>query len=145
MHTLAAAAFGVIRDLNQKRGGAPTLQERIFENVKAEHHKLLREKLNEAQNFFKHADRDHEGSLDFNPDSTELVAMDACSKYAELTGEIPPLFQIFNGWMMITHQDIFTFPEQQRRQLEGAAKTFLPTGKAAYFKDMLPMVMKSGA
>ena len=87
MHTLAAAAFGVIRDLNQKRGGGLTLQESIFENVKPEHHRLLREKLSEAQNFFKHADRDHEATL--------FVAMDACSKYAELTGELPPLFQIF--------------------------------------------------
>ena len=144
MHTLAAAAFGIIRDLNEKRSGTPTLNDRIFENVKPEYKKMLRDKLNEAQNFFKHADRDHEVTLDFNPDSTEFIAMDACSKYSELTGELPPLFQIFNGWMMITHQDIFTFPVDQRAKLESAAKTFLPVGRAAYFNDMLPMVMSSG-
>ena len=144
MHTLAAAAFGIICDLNEKRSGTPTLHDRIFENVKPEYKKMLRDKLNEAQNFFKHADRDHEATLDFNPDSTEFMAMDACSKYSELTGELPPLFQIFNGWIMITHQDIFTFPVDQRAKLENAAKTFLPTGRAAYFNDMLPMVMSSG-
>jgi len=145
MHTLAGAAFGIVRDLNEKRGGEPMLRERIFENVKPEHHKMLREKLNEAQNFFKHADRDHADVLEFNPDLSEFVAMDACAKYSQLTGEIPPLFQVFNGWMMLTHQDIFTLPDEQRRQLKDIASTFLPTGRAAYFKDVLPAVMKSGA
>ncbi|MGH8771983.1 MAG: hypothetical protein ACREV2_12510, partial [Burkholderiales bacterium] len=144
MHTLAAAGFNVIRDLNKKRGGGPMLQDKMFEYVKPEHHKLLREKMSEAQNFFKHADRDHEATLEFNPDSTEFLTLDACYKYAELTGEFPPLFQIYSGWMMITHKEIFTLPDEQRRKLEAAAKTFTPTGKAAYFTDMLPMVMKSG-
>lgn len=144
MHTLAAAAFNVIRDLNKKRGGAPTIQEKLFDNVRPEHHKSLREKLAEAQNFFKHADRDHDATLEFNPEFAKLIAMDACSKYTELTGESPPLFQIFNGWMMITNQEIFVIPVEQRFKLADVAKTFLPTGKAAYFADMLPVVMKNG-
>lgn len=144
MHTLVAAAFGVIQDLNQKRGGSPTFRDLIFQNVKPEFHKQLRDKLNEAQNFFKHSDRDHEAVLEFNPELTEFIAMDACTKYAELTGEFPPLFQILNGWMMITHQNIFTFPDDQRAKLERAAKIFLPTGRTAYFNDMLLAVMKSG-
>lgn len=144
MHTLAAAAFVVIRDLNQKRGGEPTLHETILDNVKSESKILLREKLNEAQNYFKHADRDHEATLEFNPDSTEFVAMDACHKYAKLTGEMPPLFQIFNGWMMLTNQDIFVLPSEQHQKLQDAASTFLPTGRTAYYNDMLPMVMKGG-
>ena len=36
MHTLTAAAFGIIRDLNEKRSGTPTLRDRVFENVKPE-------------------------------------------------------------------------------------------------------------
>lgn len=145
MHTLVAAAFGIVYDLNVKRGGAPTLHDSIFEKVKPEHHKRLRDKLAEAQNFFKHADRDHQATLEFNPDSTEFMAMDACSKYAELTGELPPLFQIFNGWMMITHQEIYTLPNEHLQKLRSAATTFLSTGKAAYFNNMLPIVMKNGA
>lgn len=144
MHTLTAAAFCIIRDLNDKRGGNPTLQDKMFEYLKPEHHKLFRDKINEAQNFFKHADRDHTNILEFNPDSTEFIAMDACSKYVELTGEYPPLFQIFNGWMMLTHQEIFTLPESQQKTLKDVAETFLPTGKITYFNEMLPMVMKSG-
>lgn len=145
MHTLVAAAFGIIRDLNRKRGGSPTIQESLLQHVKPEHMDMVRGKLTEAQNFFKHADRDHGSSLDFYPDSTELVAFDASVKYSELTGEVPPLFQIFNGWMMISHPDMFDYPPDRRRELESAAATFLPTGKGAYFKDMLPLVMQNGA
>lgn len=145
LHTLTAAAYNVVRDINEKRGGNPMLmKERIFEFVKSEQQKLLRDKINEAENFFKHADRDHDVTLEFHPASTEFLILDACSKYIELSGEFPPLFQIFNGWMMITHQEIFTLPEDQQRRLREAAQTFTEIGKAAYFNDMLPLVMKSG-
>lgn len=144
MHTLVAAAFGIVRDLNSKRGGEPTFHDSLLDRVKPEHRAMIRDKLVEAQNFFKHADRDHEASLKFNPDATEMLALDACRTYSELTGEIPPLVQIFNGWIMISHPNIYNFPEEQRKKLESAGRTFLPTGKAAYFNDMLPAVMKSG-
>lgn len=144
MHTLSAAAFGIVTDLNRERGGAPTLHDTIFEQVKPEHHELLRGKMREAQNFFKHADRDHDTTIEFNLDYTEFLAMYACYKYGELTGEIPPLLQVFNGWMMLSHQDIFDLPEESRRKISSAAENFLPTGKAAYFNDMLPIVMRGG-
>lgn len=145
MHTLAAAGYNVIRDINEKRGGKPmVVKDQIFEHVKPEHHKLLREKMNEAENFFKHADRDHDASLDFNPDSTEFLILDACDKYAELTGELPPMFQIYRSWIMITHQEIFTLPEDQLRILKDATRTFTAAGRASYFNKMLPLVMKNG-
>ena len=145
MHTLASAGYNVIRDINEKRGGEPLLVKgKFFDYVKPEHHKLLREKLNEAENFFKHADRDHASTLDFNPDSTEFLIMDACGKYTELTGEFPPLFQIFNGWIMMTHQELLTLPEDQTKKLRESAKTFITSGRNAYFNEMLPLVMKSG-
>ena len=146
LHTLTAAAYNVVRDLNEKRGGAPmVIKERMFEFVRPECQKELREKINEAENFFKHADRDHSATLEFHPNSTELLIFDACSKYVELSGEFPPLFQILNGWMMITHEEIFNLPDDQKKKLREAAKTFTAAGKVAYFNDMLPLVMKSVA
>lgn len=145
LHTLTAAAYNVLRDVNQKRGGNPMLiKERMFEFVKPEYEKRLRDKLNEAENFFKHADRDHDAVLEFHPAATEFLILDACSKYVELSGEFPPLFQIFNGWMMITHEEMFTLPDDHKMKLRDAARTFTATGKTTYFNDMLPMVMKSG-
>lgn len=144
MHTLAAAGYTVVRDINKKRGGKPMLREGLFEHVEPEHHKLLHDKLVEAENFFKHADRDHDATLGFNPDMTEFLIMDACYRYAELTGEMPPLFQIYSGWMMMTHQEIFAHPKDKQQKIATAAKTFVSTGRASYFKDMLPVVMNDG-
>jgi len=39
--------------------------------------------LNAAANFFKHVDRDHDQTLEFNPGPTELVLYDAVMKYRE--------------------------------------------------------------
>lgn len=103
---------------------------------------MVRQKLNEAQNFFKHADRDHESTLQFNPSSTEIMAMDACAKYREITGENPPLFQIYSGWMMVTRPEVYDLPAEQLDQLSTAAEIFLPTDRTDYFTDLLPVVMK---
>jgi hypothetical protein len=51
--------------------------------------------VNEAENFFKHAHRDHDITLDCNPDLTELLIIDACAQYKKLTSEEPPLFIIY--------------------------------------------------
>ncbi len=144
MHTLTAAASGVIQDLNERRGGPPTLTKQMFENVKPGKRPMLAKKLKEAQNYFKHADRDHEATLEFNPDSTELMALDACQTYKEMSGEWPPLFAVFYGWMMMTHQEIFTLPPEVHRIFAGAADQIVSHGRAAYFDQMLPIVMKRG-
>lgn len=144
MHTLVAAAFVVIRDFNKKTGGDPTLHESIFQNTNPEYHDLLRQKLNEAQNFFKHADRDHTAIFEFNPDLTEFMALDACSKYWELTGELPSLFLIFRSWMMLTHQNIFISPKEKLDDLEYIVKTFDPKGKAEYFNYMQSRAQRVG-
>ena len=77
--------------------------------------------MNEAENFFKHADRDHDAYLDFNPDLTEFLVLDACNKYFELTGESVPMFNIYRSWMMVTRKEIFILPKEQLQILKDAA------------------------
>jgi len=144
MHTLAAAGYAVVRDINKKRGGKLMPREGMFEYIKPEHRKRLHDKLMEAENFFKHADRDHDATLDFNPDLTDLFIMDACYRYAELTGEMPPLFQIYSGWMMMAYQELFVHPKDKQQEIAYLAKTFATSGRTSYFNEMLPVVMKNG-
>jgi hypothetical protein len=145
IHTLIAAAYNVIRDVNEKRGGAPMLvKDHMIEYyAKPEYQKKVRDKINEAENFFKHADRDHETTLDFNPDQSEYFLLDACSQYYKLTGEFPPLFQIYQGWFMANHQTLFDLPEEQKRLLALATSVVpvLELGRMGYFNMMLPLVM----
>ncbi|HEV3236877.1 MAG TPA: hypothetical protein VGZ25_07805 [Gemmataceae bacterium] len=84
IHTLTCAAYDIIDGVNKHRG-----RKEMW--VKGGYAKLpgrrTRNELNEVQNFLKHADRDPEGTLDFNPLMTESLLADACRTYLELTGE----------------------------------------------------------
>lgn len=145
IHTLVSAAYNIIRDINERRGGTKmVVKEQLFEYVKPEMHREFHDLLHRAENFFKHADRDHDATLEFSPAESEVLIWDACTKYWELTTEQPPLFQIFRGWFMSTHQNLFSLPEDMQRKLAEASKLTTEGGRLGYFKLMLPTVMKSG-
>lgn len=47
--------------------------------------------IRDPQNFYKHADKDPKGIIDFNPDISPFVIYEGISKYQEITGEISAL------------------------------------------------------
>ena len=144
IHTLVSAAYNIIRDVNAKRGGPKmVMKEQLFNYVKPEMHVEFHNLLHKAENFFKHANRDHDASLEFSPSESELLIFDACTKYWELSGEQPPLFQIFRGWFMAVREELFNIPAELRHRL-GKAKIATEEGRLSYFNLMLPLVMKSG-
>lgn len=63
---------------------------------------------------------------------------------AALTGELPPRFQIFNGWVMISHQEIYVV-ERTTADAQVCGHDVPAYGKTDYFNDVLPRVMKGGA
>ena len=67
IHALAGAAYQLLDDLIAKRGGPDGIKDLLLTMAKPESVDVVRQKLNEAQNFFKHADRDHDGVLEFRP------------------------------------------------------------------------------
>ena len=143
IHTLTAAAYNIVRDVNKKRGGtALWVKEKFLNYVKEGYEKEVREKINAAENFFKHADRDHEQTLDFNPDQSELLILEACSVYYQLSGEFPPLFRLFQGWYIANHQRMFNFPEEQQRIISEAKQDVLQLGREGYLNMVLPLLMR---
>ncbi len=137
IHTLAAAAYNIVRGINTKRGGSlMTVKEEAIEYAKPEFRAMLREKFNEAENFFKHADRDHDATLNFSPAATDFYIWDACAHYQKLTEERPPLFQTFIGWFMLNNEGMFDLPAGW----PGAR--YLRLGRAAYFNEMLPIASR---
>jgi hypothetical protein len=145
IHTLASAAYNIIRDVNSKRGGPPMLvKDQFVEYIKPEYQKTFRDKMNEAENFFKHADRDHDATLDFNPDQTEILILDAIAQYYRLTGEYPPLYRIYQSWYMANHVNFFNLPDEQKRLLATNAPAVTSMGKMAFFNEVLPVLMRQG-
>jgi hypothetical protein len=142
MHTLTTAAYNVLRDITKQRGVDPMLiKGHMLELVKPEYKKMIMEKINEAENFFKHADRDHEATTKFNPDMTELYLIEACAK---LTGEEPPLFLVYRVWFMANHPDVFLFPEEFNKMLRTSAPSIVQMGRAEFIRTALPVVMNIG-
>jgi len=106
IHTLVAAAYNILRDLRKDRGADFTMfkdAKQIADGYKEEFRKLL----NEAENFFKHADKDPKESLVYYPLTAELLLIDACDAYIRLTGEEPGMVAVFKRWHAILHPNYY--------------------------------------
>ena len=70
--------------------------------------------INRPQNFFKHAERDHDDSLEFAPTNTGAFIVDACRTYTELTGDKPLIFSCFRTWLTCHDPSLFDFPPEKQ-------------------------------
>src|SRR6266478_417966 len=93
IHTLAAAAHQVLDDVGRSKGSPTAL--RGLPGVKPAYIRRLRELVSRYENFFKHADCDPSALLDFNPEATEMMILDAVLTYESLTQEIAPILNTF--------------------------------------------------
>jgi hypothetical protein len=104
IHTLAAAAQEVLRDL-----GCPRGIKSIFKGsdlIRPEYKDELAHRFNEAQNFFKHADRDPDKELKFYYKTTKFYLLDAALLYNELTGRTLPEIAVLSAWFVTKFPDI---------------------------------------
>lgn len=140
IYTLGAAGYGVLRDIAvAKSMSLRTAEQGLMERVVPGKEKELIAALRRHQNFFKHADRDPDAAIDFNPDSTEWLLFDSCIAYLQITGESTPLMRTMNLWWQIQHRDLVKaeYPEIRSR-LEQHAD--LLGNRLTYFSKVLPMM-----
>ena len=99
VHSLTAAAHGVLRDLLTHGGKGSFIKDNpaLRPNRKKEYLQII----NEAQNFFKHADKDPTTTLEFKPQTTEFFIFDACLMYNLLTGRHLGAGMLFLVWFYI--------------------------------------------
>ncbi len=110
----------------------------MFESIiKPEYLKEVRSKLVEAQNFFKHADKDPDELFDFNPAVTELLILDACLLYEELVSHKDPLLTVYRVWFNMTKPQLFA-PEAQEG-IQKAAEAFNPQDRPGFLNALLPV------
>ena len=139
IHTLTLAAYDIIRNVSKKRGGSPmVIKDELPELVNPKYKKMFRDKLNEAQNFFKHADRDADSTLRFCPAITEKMMWDACEQYCKLTSESPPLFRAYIAWFKALYPKVFDMSDEFARKASHIAEA----GRAGFLEDVLPLLSK---
>lgn len=104
--------------------------------VKKEYKKYFMRTIRKPQNFFKHADKDCEDTIDFRPEVTKYFIFDVISKYQEITEEVVPYFVIFRGWFMAHHLDIFQCSKEQTDAFLDSLSRY-KDDRVSYFSDML--------
>ncbi len=93
VHTLAAAAHQIIHDINQKKDGGELMFDSAI--IKDEHRPELISILKIAMNFFKHADKDAEGIVEFAPISSIMFivfSIIGLEMLGEITNDIEHTF-----------------------------------------------------
>jgi hypothetical protein len=130
IHTLVGAAHEVIADLNKKAGGSPLILEGAM--IKNEYKREFLKVIREAKNFFKHADKDHDETVDFNPEVNDFYLLDACEGYQLLTGEKNPYFIIYRGWFHYIHPGLIKDATGNE-----IVKNLFGDNKIKYFSAML--------
>jgi hypothetical protein len=107
IHTLAFAAYEIIHTISKKR--SPSRSELIFDlPVPDERKKEFRMWVKSHANFFKHADRDGDATIDFRPALSETFLF-CCIEGLLICGEwAGDEEQAFSWWHSLHESTVFT-------------------------------------
>jgi hypothetical protein len=113
IHTVAAAAHTMLHDLLKKKAGTGSF---ILDSevIRPEYRKQFVRKVAEAENFFKHADRDPEADLTFRPSLTESFIFAGIHMFRELTGGLFREALLFSVWFAFEHPELLVDGEFKR-------------------------------
>ena len=141
IHTLTAAAHGIISDLSRHQGIDSLIVETMVKDwVKPEYKEQVNQMMREAQNFSKHANRDPEATLEFRTYQTEVLAFSACLGYFRLTGDQPPLLQAFALWFMLRNPTCFQIPAAGAAAYESLGRDYGEDEREKYFAEAVPIL-----
>lgn len=113
IHLTSSAALDVLRGLG-KEAGIVSFRDELMQRIKKDKQKVVMDKLNEAYNFFKHASKDPNKIIKFNPEASTFVMWESISLYHKLSGELTGLMFAFNGWFVLRHKGFFINEEMKK-------------------------------
>jgi hypothetical protein len=108
IHTLAAAAYELTKALRERKGLPDEITDAIIPGREAE----FRQLWNQAQNFFKHADRDGDAVLEFDPAHTELRLYVASFYFGALAPRTEAMLA-FAAWYSMHNVELLLDPQLQ--------------------------------
>lgn len=100
IHTLATSAYQIITDICKHKG----IKREIEDSEVLEEFGIKRELLNsirQPQNFFKHADKDHEHTVNLNPMLTVVFMMSAVQYLLSLRPRPTAECDVFRTWFFL--------------------------------------------
>lgn len=135
IHALTRAAHEVLEAISKKQGINSVILEGIKKFVRTDKQKMVRDKINEVKNFIKHADRDPEAVVEFDPEITQYFIWDACRLYKLLTTNYTRDMLVFTTWISIMHPDIYVQTEITDQFIK-AKSVFNPSNKLKFYSDV---------
>jgi hypothetical protein len=142
IHTLAAASFQILVDLDKHGPQTGTLLNDIERHVKPEYVKEVLKMFAKPENFFKHADWDPEAVLDFPLSEPEFYLWECVAKYRELAGNDTPLMQVYRAWFMAHNSQILTPVTRVFIEYMDLASDFPENDRVRFFEMALPVFIK---
>ena len=113
VHTLAAAAQGILQDLGSHQGVKSIFKE--TERIQPEYREKVTTSFRQAQNFFKHADKNRQEKLRFYYEATKFYLFDAASLYLKLTNRPFPEALVLVGWILLKFPNLLIDEEDKKR------------------------------
>ena len=114
------------------------VKDQLIQFIRSEKRADFERILVQHRNFFKHADRDPEAKLDFNPDITDLILFEACDKCQWLTGEKTPALMILIVWYCVNNKKLFNPQPEIARLLDTIPAEKTKMDRKEYYDMMLP-------
>jgi hypothetical protein len=62
-----------------------------------------------------------------------------------MSGEFPPLFNVYHVWFIASYPRFFKFSEEQKRLISSGAQDTLALGRTRYLELALPRFTKIGS
>jgi hypothetical protein len=102
IHTLACSALKIARDVGVKSG-----KKSLLIDVLNQRNKAMGKAAMVPQDFFKHARKDPDAVLPFNPNMTPYHIYDALVLYADIYDDMSPHMKLFMIRFMLDYPEIF--------------------------------------
>ncbi len=107
VHTVVSAADQIVSDVASKRGIKLFVEEAFKTYFKPEYHDQARRHFRRFANFFKHADKDHDGKIELLKDvANDLKLGMAIKSYSQLE-EPTPTMLAYVKWLNIVNPRVF--------------------------------------
>ena len=135
IRALSEASLEVLCNLSNNIGIESSSLEKFINNaIPPEKKKEFREALNRTKNFLKHADKDPEGVLDFNPSGSSFLMHEAIEIYETLSSELPVRFAAFRVWFRMQHPEIYK-GDPLEKKVEYLQKEFGTKSKQQFLQE----------
>ena len=140
VHTLSTAAYQILSDICGHRGIEREIEDsKILEEMGVK--KSVIDGMRKPQNFFKHADRDPQGTIRFNPMLSVCFMAYGVSFYCAITQKWFAEGIVFQSWFYASHPD--RAPEPIREAVAAMAPILDPTDLAFFGSQILTLKRKS--